>query len=51
LQARLGVESYGRLHLAARLEVTDRDKDSSLLLYGINYDLKKFYTTGPRKRK
>ncbi len=29
------------------MEVTDSDKDSSLLWYEINYDRKKFYSEGP----
>ncbi len=31
-----------------RVEVIDSEKQCSLLRYGINYDSKKFYSTGPR---
>jgi hypothetical protein len=33
-----------------RVDVTVNDKHSGLQLYGINYDRKKFYKTGPRNQ-
>jgi hypothetical protein len=37
----------GSRHYWTKLEVTEIDKHTSLLQYGINYGRKKFYSTGP----